>query len=789
MKFAHKLTVLFISISVIVITIMLAIAYFQVGKILESEIRRRMESRVIFTMDALGRFLSRSLNDIKIIAGDPVISSGNATAEQITERLIFFRNTYKQYGSLSFFNLERIRIADTAGLHIGKQHQMVPYWEDVLSGKMSAARDVRIAEELQVPIVYFASVVNNKEGRATGVVVARLPASHLFEMAKGNVGIQEEEMNIINKDGLLIYSNHNREGILKEHLPEWESIKMAQREKIFGSGKSKRPDEKEMHFIAFCRERGYLDFKGNGWIIVSHVPTRVVYGPINKLFKILVMMFIVMLPGLVLAGYLFSKTVSLPLPMLSFSAGEIGKGKLDTVIEVKSKDEFGSLANTFKQMAADLKKTTISIDSLNKEITEREKTEWDLKNQKAFIESTLNAIPDIFYAFDKSGKFLIWNESFRKVTGYSDVELHRIKPTGFFLREDIPRIFVAIERIWKDGVSRETANLVLKDGTQLPYEFISSVLKDGVGNIIGFSGTGRDLSERKKAEEDLSHALKKEIKSREILSSMLADNNEIRKRLEQNIEELKRAQALLVQAEKLSSIGQLAAGVAHEVKNPLAVIQLGTEYLMKKLDGQESFQETLSDIDQSVKRANSVVKGLLNLAGVKKINLSEEKILAVIDSSILRVKHELIKNHVNIVKGGDAQNLSVGVDKQQMEQVFINLFMNAIQAMGVQGGDISVYLDIVRMTEELPDVGRRSIDRFSVGESALRIVVRDRGPGFSFGQLEKLFGPFYTTKTAGLGTGLGLVVVKEIVELHGGIIIAANHDGGGAQFSIYLKIS
>jgi len=381
MKFAPKLTVLFISVGAIFAAVVFTIAYFQVEKILEGDVRARMENRVFFAMDAMDRFLYERLSDISVISHDPVISSGDATAEEITERLIFFRNAYKCYISLSFFNLDRIRIADTAGLRIGEQHPMTRYWEDVLAGKVSAASDVRIAKDLQVPIAYFASAVNNKEGRAIGVVVARIPTSRLFEMVKGSAGIQEEEIDIVNKDGLLIYSNHNREGILKENLPEWESIKKAHQGKIFGSDKHRRPGEKETVLYVFCREQGYLDFKGNDWVIISHIPVRVIFGPVNKLLNILIIVFLVMLPVLVLVIYLFSKNVSLPLARLSFAAGEIGKGKLDTVIEIKSKDEFGSLANTFNQMATDLKKTTTSIDDLNKEITERSRVQVKLQQR------------------------------------------------------------------------------------------------------------------------------------------------------------------------------------------------------------------------------------------------------------------------------------------------------------------------------------------------------------------------------------------------------------------------
>jgi len=428
MKFAPKLAALFISIGAIVAAIMSTIAYFQVAKILEGEIRAHMESRVIITMDALDRFLSRSLNDIKIIADDPVISSGNATAEQITERLIFFRNTYKWYGSLSFFNLERIRIADTSGMKIGEQNWMTRYWEDVLSGKVSAASDVHISEDFKVPVVYFASTVKNKEGKGVGVVVTRILQSRLFEMVKGSMGSQEEEeeeIDIVNKDGLLIYSNHNREGILKENLPEWESIKIDQQDKIFGSTKHWHPGEKETTLYVFCRERGYLDFKGNGWTIISHIPTRVIFGPVNKLLKRLIIMFLVMLPGLALVIYLFSKTVSRPLVRLSFAAAEIGKGKLDTVIEVKLKDEIGSLANTFNEMAADLKKTTTSIDDLNKEITERKRTEEELKGSEEKYRSLIQNIPDVVWTTDLNGKTIFISPQVKEIYGYGPEEIYK----------------------------------------------------------------------------------------------------------------------------------------------------------------------------------------------------------------------------------------------------------------------------------------------------------------------------------------------------------------------------
>ena len=136
-----------------------------------------------------------------------------------------------------------------------------------------------------------------------------------------------------------------------------------------------------------------------------------------------------------------------------------------------------------------------------RDITAQKRAEEKLKDARALLDSALSALPDVFYVFDVNGKFLLWNEAFARVTGYTDQELSSKQATDFFSGEDFQRISRAIERIWKDGGAHQEAGFVLKDGTQLPYEFTGSMLRDGAGNIIGFSGTGRDLTERKRAAE------------------------------------------------------------------------------------------------------------------------------------------------------------------------------------------------------------------------------------------------------------------------------------------------
>ena len=144
--------------------------------------------------------------------------------------------------------------------------------------------------------------------------------------------------------------------------------------------------------------------------------------------------------------------------------------------------------------------------AVKRDITEHRRLEDALKEAEAFTESTLNSITDIFCSFDLNGKLLRWNKAFNRISGYSDQELFSKKSTDFFLGEDLQRITEAVERIYKEGTSKVDANFVLKDGRQILCEFTGSVLKDGNGSIIGFSGTGRDITERRKAENALKES-------------------------------------------------------------------------------------------------------------------------------------------------------------------------------------------------------------------------------------------------------------------------------------------
>ncbi|MEE8240860.1 MAG: PAS domain S-box protein [Nitrospirales bacterium] len=257
-----------------------------------------------------------------------------------------------------------------------------------------------------------------------------------------------------------------------------------------------------------------------------------------------------------------------------------------------------------------------------------------------------------------------------------------------------------------------------------------------------------------------------------------------RKRAE---EELKVAQLQLMQSAKLESVGRLAAGVAHEVKNPLAIIRQGLAYLSHALSTTDdnTVAQVLGKMDNAVTRADRVVRGLLDFSAPTAVDVRTAELNAVLEQGLLLVKHELDRAHVTVVKAlGVLPPLQL--DQQKMEQVFVNLFMNAIQAMP-DGGTLTIKTYSKPLTEFGPDGGRRKSDQFRIGETLIVLAVEDTGTGIPDEKLDRVFDPFFTTKPTGKGSGLGLTVTRKIVELHRGTIDIRNRHEGGVQVTLIFK--
>lgn len=268
-------------------------------------------------------------------------------------------------------------------------------------------------------------------------------------------------------------------------------------------------------------------------------------------------------------------------------------------------------------------------------------------------------------------------------------------------------------------------------------------------------------------------------------SQLQSFNVHLEKQVQERTTELRQAQERLVRTERLAAIGELSAGVAHEVKNPLMCLLLGVQYLSKRVSaGDDNVAVVLKDMGDAVRRADGVIKGLLDFAAPKELDLTPQDVNAIADQSLLLVKHELDRSHIRVIKELGKDLAPVRVDRNKIQQALINLFTNAVHAMP-QGGTLTVRTHEKTLAEPGPQAGSRT-DRLRSGETAVVVEVDDTGTGIPEGELSKIFDPFFTTESA-TGTGLGLTVTEKIVKLHGGTIDVRNRSEGGARATMIFK--
>uniref|UniRef100_A0A7V4G809 histidine kinase n=1 Tax=Desulfobacca acetoxidans TaxID=60893 RepID=A0A7V4G809_9BACT len=236
------------------------------------------------------------------------------------------------------------------------------------------------------------------------------------------------------------------------------------------------------------------------------------------------------------------------------------------------------------------------------------------------------------------------------------------------------------------------------------------------------------------------------------------------------VAELEKRQDQLVQSKKMSSLGILTAGIAHQLNNPLNNISTSCQIVMEELESgpPEFLKKMLSNIDQEVHRARDIVKGLLEFSRARDFSIKTVPLHEVIQRSVKLISSQL-PSGVEIVEDIPT-DLTLPLDPHRMQEVFLNLLMNAIQAITEPPGEI-------RVSARVDEATRQAV-----------ITVADTGEGIPKEHLDRIFDPFYSTKEVGVGTGLGLSIAYGIVEKHRGTIRVESTPGEGSRVIIHLPL-
>jgi len=404
-------------------------------------------------------------------------------------------------------------------------------------------------------------------------------------------------------------------------------------------------------------------------------------------------------------------------------------------------------------------RTTIEyIGNINKQL---KKT---IEKEKTIIESILNNLPHALYVFDLDNRILRWNKRVNKITGYSDDDISSMKLTDFFLKRDTKRLENAIMTVKKEGKAKIEAKAVTKDGVSIPLELIGTLLKD-----TGIIWIARDISDQKCTEK----ALRKSKKDyHQLLNEMLNKNKKAE-------EEKKQLYSQLIQAQKIEAIGRLAGGIAHDFNNLLTAILGYSDLAMIQTDNEDPLKKSINQIRFAAQRAAKLVHQLLIFSREEPMEFKPHNLSDIIEN-LLKMLKRIIGEDIAINFELDPEIWITKVDQGQIEQVIMNLAVNARDAM-LNGGKLTIKTRNVHIDQEYA----KSYSYARPGKFVC-LSIEDKGIGMNGETIRYIFEPFFTTKKKGEGTGLGLSVVYGIVKEHKGWVNVNSEPGVGSTFNIYL---
>jgi len=365
-----------------------------------------------------------------------------------------------------------------------------------------------------------------------------------------------------------------------------------------------------------------------------------------------------------------------------------------------------------------------------------------LREERNKAQQYLNIAGVIIVAIDKRGTVTLINKKGCEVLGYKEEEIIGLNwfdlgvPERF--REERKNAFRRV----MDGEEEEAEDyeniIITKSGEERIIAWHNTTLHDD-GQTIGTLSSGNDITIRKQTEIEL------------------------------------------IRSEKLASLGQLAASVAHEVNNPLAGILVYIKLLLKKHQRSElhnaETQNQLLKMEKELERTSRIIRNLLDFSRQSDPTVRSIEINKVIEAALLLVKHQISLENIKLELRLEPQLPLVCADFDQIQQVLMNIILNATQAMP-NGGTLTINTSVA--------------EGIKIGDSikkTVRVGVKDTGVGIPKENLDRLFTPFFTTKEKGKGVGLGLPVVHGIIERHKGKIKVNSEPGQGTTFSVYLEVT
>ncbi len=374
------------------------------------------------------------------------------------------------------------------------------------------------------------------------------------------------------------------------------------------------------------------------------------------------------------------------------------------------------------------------------DVSDLKQTEESLLREKAFSESAINSMPGVFYLFKAGGKLLRWNHNLEEVTGYSAQEVAEMSPLDFFDADEHANILNAISRVFTEGKANVEASCVTKSGKKMPFYYTGHrMLLDGVPYLIG---AGIDITE------------------------------------------LRQAEARLRQAHKLESLGVLAGGLAHDFNNLLVGVIGNASLAQEMLTPSHPVSALLDAVVKTGERAAHLTSQMLAYSGKGQFVMEALSLSELVSEMCTLIQPSLSKR-ITLQLDLQEDLAAIEADRGQMQQVFMNLALNAAEAIGANAGRITV-------TTGVEELDAAYIEQHLGGAEVrpgqyVYLEVSDTGCGMDDATKARIFDPFFSTKFT--GRGLGLAAAAGIVRGHKGAIRLSSAPGEGSCFRILFPAS
>lgn len=367
----------------------------------------------------------------------------------------------------------------------------------------------------------------------------------------------------------------------------------------------------------------------------------------------------------------------------------------------------------------------------------------EIQEIKSFYQSIIQNLRSGLITVNQFMEISEVNKAAEVLLGYQGEELHGKLLDCLFTEKNNNKCFYLDAADDMDTCMGALAEVSMrkKDGKIIPTEVCFSVIKDINDDISGLSCIFRDITTRKTMEQNLSRV------------------------------------------DKLASLGELAAGMAHEIKNPLAGIAGAMQIMARNYHTESPYHFVFNEVQEQVKRLDSFVNNLLQFARPGQTNFSEVDVEGVIDKVLFLVMTQLEEKKITVTKRYGEKSSLVQGDAGQLQQVLLNIVINAIDAME-ERGTLTIESQLVASSTVASVLPNSVNSGFLQKTSMVNLSISDTGYGVDAESLETIFNPFHTTKCK--GTGLGLSISHRIIEQHGGAITVKSSIGVGSTFTVSL---